>query len=93
MRCPECLGEHVEVREFDFGVCPETGYHDAGERFHCLDCGATGDADDLVTKVGNDSDTCSAATAGVEVVASAVVGSLVSRWLTGVPNACWTLPS
>ncbi len=51
MRCPECLGEHIEVREFNFGVCPETGYHDAGERFHCLDCGATGDADDLVVEV------------------------------------------
>lgn len=51
MRCPKCLGKHIEVREFNFGVCPETGYHDAGERFRCLDCGATGDADDLVVEV------------------------------------------
>lgn len=48
MRCPECLSGRVEVHEFDFGVCRETGYNDAGERFRCLDCGATGDADDLV---------------------------------------------
>ena len=51
MHCPECLGEHVEVSEFDFGVCRETGYQDAGGRFRCLDCGATGDADDLIAKV------------------------------------------
>ncbi|HZT39931.1 MAG TPA: hypothetical protein VFA28_18710 [Bryobacteraceae bacterium] len=48
MPCPECLSGEVIVREYDFGVCPETGYHDAGERFRCLACGATGDADDLV---------------------------------------------
>ena len=46
--CPECLSNDVEVHEYDFGVCPQTGYHDAGERFRCLACGATGDADDLV---------------------------------------------
>lgn len=48
MLCPECLSEDVDVREYDFGVCPHTGYHDAGERFRCRACGATGDADDLV---------------------------------------------
>lgn len=52
MRCPECLSPRVEVRTFDFGVCRETGYHDAGERFRCLDCGAAGDADDLVVEDG-----------------------------------------
>ena len=46
--CPECLSNDIEVREYDFGVCPQTGYHDAGERFRCLACGATGDVDDLV---------------------------------------------
>jgi hypothetical protein len=46
--CPECLSEDVDVREYDFGVCPQTGYRDAGERFHCRGCGATGDAADLV---------------------------------------------
>jgi hypothetical protein len=46
--CPECLSDDIDVSEFDFGICPQTGYHDAGERFRCLACGATGDAADLV---------------------------------------------
>jgi rubredoxin len=45
--CPECLSDDVEVKAFDFGICPETGYRDAGERFHCRECGAQGDADDV----------------------------------------------
>lgn len=48
MLCPECLSDEVTVQEYDFGICPQTGYHDAGERFRCLACGATGDAGDLV---------------------------------------------
>jgi rubredoxin len=48
MACPECLSDEVIVHEYDFGICPQTGYHDAGERFWCRACGATGDADDLV---------------------------------------------
>jgi hypothetical protein len=44
--CPQC-GGRVHVLPFDFGICPETGYHDAGEGFRCVECGATGDADDL----------------------------------------------
>ena len=47
MRCPECLSEEITVHQYDFGTCPETGYHDAGERFRCGACGAEGDADDL----------------------------------------------
>ncbi len=46
--CPECGSGQVAIGEFDFGICPDTGYHDAGEGFRCLGCGATGDADDLV---------------------------------------------
>jgi hypothetical protein len=46
--CPECLSDNVETWPYDFGRCRETGYHDAGERFKCHDCGATGDASDLV---------------------------------------------
>ena len=46
--CPECGARDVVVKEYDYGVCRETGYHDAGERFRCLHCGATGDASDLV---------------------------------------------
>ncbi len=45
--CPECGSDNVRVTEYDFGTCPETGYHDAGERFRCLDCGAQGEATDL----------------------------------------------
>ncbi len=53
--CPDCLSDNVETWEYDYGVCPQTGYHDAGERFKCHDCGATGDADDLVLRDDEDS--------------------------------------
>jgi rubredoxin len=46
--CPECGSGEVTVQEYDFGICRETGYHDAGERFRCRACGAAGEADDLV---------------------------------------------
>ena len=45
--CPECGSNHVVINQYDHGVCPETGYHDAGERFRCLDCGAEGGANDV----------------------------------------------
>jgi rubredoxin len=45
--CPECGSDQVTIQEFDFGICPQTGYHDAGARFRCQACGAKGDADDL----------------------------------------------
>jgi hypothetical protein len=45
--CPECGSENVRAVPYDYGVCRETGYHDAGERYACRDCGAFGDADDL----------------------------------------------
>jgi hypothetical protein len=53
-RCPECGGQDFDVREYDFGVDLETGYHDAGLRFYCR-CGATGEDGDLerVTIVGD----------------------------------------
>ena len=47
MFCSECLSDDVEVREYDFGTCPQTGYLDAGERFRCLHCGATGDVNEI----------------------------------------------
>lgn len=46
--CPECGSDNVVIKPYDFGTCPQTGYHDAGERFECRDCGATGDGSDLV---------------------------------------------
>ena len=45
--CPECSSANVVVEPYDFGTCPRTGYLDAGERFRCLACGATGDSSDL----------------------------------------------
>ncbi len=46
--CPECCGSNVRVVPYDFGVCRETGYRDAGERFECRSCGAAGDSDELL---------------------------------------------
>ena len=46
--CPECGGDRIRLVEFDFGTCSQTGYHDCGESFQCLECGATGDPDELV---------------------------------------------
>jgi hypothetical protein len=34
MCCPSC-GNPVFYVRFDYGVCRETGYHDAGETPHC----------------------------------------------------------
>ena len=48
--CPECGSEQVVINEYDFGICPQTGYHDAGERYQCHECGATGGADELVLR-------------------------------------------
>jgi hypothetical protein len=50
--CPECGSDHISIEEFDFGVCPETGYHDAGERFRCGTCRATGGAADACPPAG-----------------------------------------
>jgi hypothetical protein len=48
--CPECGSDNVQVTPFDFGRCPQTGYHDVGERYECNECGAFGDVDELVTE-------------------------------------------
>ena len=50
MRCPECLSDAVAVHEYNLGICQQTGYHDTGERFRCLGCGATGSVDELVAE-------------------------------------------
>jgi hypothetical protein len=47
--CPQCGRDSVRIEEYDFGTCPETGYHDAGEQFTCCACGAKGDVDELLT--------------------------------------------
>jgi len=47
--CPECESYNLVIKPYDYGICRETGYHDAGERFDCRDCGATGDVSDLAS--------------------------------------------
>lgn len=45
--CPECGSNDIVIEHYDCGVCRETGYHDAGEMYHCRECGARGDADEI----------------------------------------------
>ena len=52
--CPECGSDNIRIEPHDFGGCSETGYHDAGERYRCLECGASGDAEDLVVVTDED---------------------------------------
>jgi hypothetical protein len=46
--CPQCSSSEVSLRPFDFGVDAETGYHDTGERYSCVNCGSTGEAGELL---------------------------------------------
>jgi hypothetical protein len=52
MECPECGSTNLTIREYDYGRCRETGYHDAGEMFWCLECGEMGDASDAIVESG-----------------------------------------
>ena len=45
--CPSCGSDAVRCMPFNFGVCPETGYHNSGERFMCSQCGHAGDAEEI----------------------------------------------
>ena len=47
--CPECESNNLTIKPYDYGISRETGYHDAGVRFECRDCGATGDASELAS--------------------------------------------
>ena len=47
MRCPECNSENFVTAAYDHGVDPETGYHNAGVRACCLDCGHEADVEDF----------------------------------------------
>lgn len=47
--CPSCSSDAIDVYEYDYGRCSETGYVDAGVAFRCHACGAKGDADDLIS--------------------------------------------
>jgi hypothetical protein len=46
--CPQCLNENLAYGTYDVGTERETGYADSGERYHCRDCGATGDLEDII---------------------------------------------
>lgn len=49
--CPGCgSADHLSFHGYDYGHDRETGYHDAGERFHCQNCGEKGDAEDTLRK-------------------------------------------
>jgi hypothetical protein len=51
-RCPDCGSDDLDFREYDFGVCSETGYHDAGVRAICRACGSENDERDTEVKIG-----------------------------------------
>ena len=44
--CPQCGGP-ITAAPVNYGVDPDTGYHDTGHRFTCLVCGAEGTEDEL----------------------------------------------
>jgi hypothetical protein len=44
--CPHCGGV-ITATAVDYGVDSDTGYHDTGFRFTCLNCGAEGTEDEL----------------------------------------------
>ncbi len=48
--CPQCLSTNLSCIPVDFGVDAGTGYEDAGERFECRACGATGDAAEVTLR-------------------------------------------
>ena len=48
--CPQCDRHELHIIPSDFGVCSQTGYRDAGERWECRTCGAISDEDELRTR-------------------------------------------
>ncbi len=51
MFCPKC-GDTLQVREFDYGTCRETGYRDAGEYNYCETCRTAVDEGDAILVFG-----------------------------------------
>ena len=51
-RCPDCGSDHLRWEEYDYGTCSETGYHDAGVRAICEECGCNCDERDTEVKIG-----------------------------------------
>jgi hypothetical protein len=62
--CPQCGSDDVRIEEYDFGICRETGYHDAGEIFICRACGAKGEIDELVIPTEDDDAACNPRSVG-----------------------------
>ena len=48
--CPQCGRAGARVTPYDFGVCSETGYCDAGEWWECGECGAIKKAEESHTE-------------------------------------------
>jgi hypothetical protein len=46
-QCPRCGSTAMTFHTLDFGVDPETGYHDQGDAYRCDECGCVVDADDF----------------------------------------------
>lgn len=46
-RCPDCLGSVTIHFHNLYSRCEQTGYNSEGEHFHCHECGAVGNAEDL----------------------------------------------
>lgn len=47
--CPDCGSENLRYEEYDYGRCPETGYHDAGVVAVCPS-GHRNDRDDCIPR-------------------------------------------
>lgn len=45
--CPQYDSRDLRIIPYDHGMCSQTGYRDAGERWECRTCGAIGDGDEL----------------------------------------------
>jgi len=49
--CPVCGSTDVLYPlEWDCGIERETGYHDCGQEYRCLACGARGETEELAIK-------------------------------------------
>lgn len=47
LACPHCGSDNVEIRNFDFGTDPDTGYHDSGTVAVCAACNCVSEVGDF----------------------------------------------
>ena len=47
INCPQCGSHDLRIVPYDYGMCSQTGYNDAGERWECKSCGSTGYEEEL----------------------------------------------